>query len=313
MSITVNGGEIEGDIALTGGQNKTAAETVTVTGGKLTDLYSYAADEVAAETINISGGTFAVEVYEAYCAEGYMPVANEDGTYGVTEDPNTAKIGDEKYLTVEAALAAAKPGETIVMTADSDESGSILLLLNGVTLDLNGKTLKANYLITTTGGANVIDSSDGEGLLVIAKNNLTVVNQSCLPIWIEAEGGYRFVQVTLKMQGTAKADGSFLMQYYFTGALDGELKSQFQNVAQNDMKLVLRVTYKSMDGSDAILDLVILAEKLVEYGGKAEGKGLFETTVFGLEKLGTATLTPYLMVGNTKLCDGSVTYTAPTN
>ena len=313
VSITVNGGEIEGDIALTGGQNKTAAETVTVTGGKLTDLYSYAADEVAAETINISGGTFAVEVYEAYCAEGYMPAANEDGTYGVTEDPNTAKIGDEKYLTVEAALAAAKPGETIVMTADSDESGSILVLFNGVTLDLNGKTLKANYLITTNGGANVIDSSDGEGLLVIAKNNLTVVNQSCLPIWIEAEGGYRFVQVTLKMQGTAKADGSFLMQYYFTGALDGALKTQFQNVAQNDMKLVLRVTYKSMDGSNAILNLVIPAEKVVEYGGKAEGKGLFETTVFGLEKLGTATLTPYLIVGNTELCDGSVTYTAPTN
>jgi len=300
---TISGGTIEA-----GGYSlclfPTDGTNIAITGGTfIGDVYS------GTEGI-ISGGNFDRELYAGYCAEGFVPVENENGTYDVVEDSNVAMIGDVKYETVEAALAAAQSGETIVMTADSDESATILLLMNGVTLDLNGKTLKANYLITTTGGSKVIDSTDGEGLLVIAKGNLTVVNQNCLPIWIEAEGGYRFAVVALKMQGSVNDDGSYKMLYYFTGALDGELKEQFENTEANGMKLVLRVSYKSTDGSDAILDLVIPAAKMTEYGEYASGSGYFDTTIYGLEKLGTATLTPYLIVGNTQLCDGSVTYTA---
>ena len=38
-----------------------------------------------AENLNISGGTFTVALEEAWCAEGFMPVLNGDGTYGVAE------------------------------------------------------------------------------------------------------------------------------------------------------------------------------------------------------------------------------------
>ena len=79
---------IEGDVLLTGGANKTVAETVTITGGTFKDpLYgvvSYAEDDVAAKTINISGGTFEAAFNEAYLAEGYE-FTEVDGVYVVRE------------------------------------------------------------------------------------------------------------------------------------------------------------------------------------------------------------------------------------
>ena len=72
VKINISGGEFDGDIALTGSQNsQTVAETVTVTGGKFNDIYSYAEDAVAKETIVIEGGEFAAGEYaKAYVADG---------------------------------------------------------------------------------------------------------------------------------------------------------------------------------------------------------------------------------------------------
>ena len=36
--------------------------------------------------LNISGGTFTVEIAEDWCAEGYVPRVNGDGTYVVVKD-----------------------------------------------------------------------------------------------------------------------------------------------------------------------------------------------------------------------------------
>ena len=47
--------------------------------------------DFADETINISDGTFTNEVPAAYCADGYIPMQNEDGTYGV-------KLAEGAYL-----------------------------------------------------------------------------------------------------------------------------------------------------------------------------------------------------------------------
>ena len=58
VNIAVNAGTIEGDIALTGGNNKTHIETLTITGGTLSDVYSYGDEKAAADAITITGGTF---------------------------------------------------------------------------------------------------------------------------------------------------------------------------------------------------------------------------------------------------------------
>ena len=72
VAINIKGGEIVGDIALTGGKNKTVAETVEITGGTITNIYSYADDAVAEKTINITGGSFLNEISETYLAWGYQ-------------------------------------------------------------------------------------------------------------------------------------------------------------------------------------------------------------------------------------------------
>jgi hypothetical protein len=69
-----------------------------------------------------------------------MPIAN-------VVAQNVAKIGDTEYATLEAAVAAATTGQTITLLADVDlsshaRSASDDIILEGVTLDLNRKTIR---------------------------------------------------------------------------------------------------------------------------------------------------------------------------
>ena len=58
VKINITDGVVNGDIALTGGKNKTNIESVNISGGTINgDVYSYGEDALAAEAINITGGT----------------------------------------------------------------------------------------------------------------------------------------------------------------------------------------------------------------------------------------------------------------
>ena len=74
--INVSGGTFNGDIALTGGANKTNLETLNISGGTFNGsygFYSYGADEKALEAITVTGGTFP-EDPSAYLPTGYGAV-----------------------------------------------------------------------------------------------------------------------------------------------------------------------------------------------------------------------------------------------
>lgn len=67
--------------------------TLKIEGGSL-DVTSWRVTSAAAAanaTVAVSGGTFTAAVPENYCAEGYAPAANADGTYGV-------KLAEGAYL-----------------------------------------------------------------------------------------------------------------------------------------------------------------------------------------------------------------------
>ena len=149
VSVTVKGGEIDGDIALTGGMNKTNAETVTVTGGVINgELYSYAADEVATKTVNVSGGTFTYPVEAVYCADGYIPADLGNGLYSVKVGAFVAQVGTTKYETLQDAENAAVDGDTIVLLTDIKLNDKVTFSNSAsarmVTLDMNGKTITLN-------------------------------------------------------------------------------------------------------------------------------------------------------------------------
>ncbi len=83
---TINGGTFNGkihvisDVAITGG----TFHGEVVQSSKPDYSTPYPWTEIPAE-IAISGGTFNTPVPEAYCAEGYKPKDNGNGTYGVTK------------------------------------------------------------------------------------------------------------------------------------------------------------------------------------------------------------------------------------
>ena len=110
------------------------APTVTVeTTGKIEGKIEKSDDA----TIAIKSGIFTVAIEPAWCAEGYVPVANADGTYGVKEDPTigkVAKVGEEYYKTFAAAVAAAPAGATITLIADATEDATVILTKN-LTID----------------------------------------------------------------------------------------------------------------------------------------------------------------------------------
>ena len=93
------------------------------------------------ETIKVSGGTFSSAVPEEYCADGFIPTKNADGTYGVKEGKYVAQIGNVKYETLAEAIAAAKDGDTVKLLDDVDLTETLIIRDKTITLDLNGKTI----------------------------------------------------------------------------------------------------------------------------------------------------------------------------
>ena len=128
-----------GQIAITGG-------TFTAKAGNAA-LKAYTWDSAtkqesafdnSAKTVAVSGGTFSSAVSSNLCAEGYAPVANADGTYGVGY--GVAYVAGKGFETLQSAIEAAQDGETVTLLTDATEDATIAAGKN-ITLDLGGKTL----------------------------------------------------------------------------------------------------------------------------------------------------------------------------
>ena len=140
VCIEVNGGTINGDIALTGGSNKNFVEKVTINGGKFNglwgDVYSYADDALAKDAITIKGGEFssiAPLVYLNGAEEGFKLLKD-------------IELTDETYT------------------------------FTGVgTLDLNGKTLSVINSISDKNNDGTLTSADNV-VFIDVRGNLTVKN-----------------------------------------------------------------------------------------------------------------------------------------
>lgn len=140
------------------------APTLAINGGNL-DVTNWRITSAAAKAgakPAVSGGTFTSAVPAEYCAEGFIPTANADGSYGVKAGAYVAQIGDVKYETLKDAINAAKDGDIVTLLADATEDVTIN---KNITLDLGGKTL------TNTGA--------GKATVTIAKGaTATVQNGS---------------------------------------------------------------------------------------------------------------------------------------
>lgn len=96
--------------------------TLKIEGGKL-NVTSWRVTPAAAAvdaTIAVSGGTFTAAVPESYCAAGYAPTANADGTYGV-EKAVTVNFESNQGTAVDSQLVTV--GSKVVKPADPTKEG----------------------------------------------------------------------------------------------------------------------------------------------------------------------------------------------
>lgn len=200
-------GVVEGHTAITrvtGGHfvNKMSGESIFRGVGKATS-----------DNFKVSGGTFNKSIPDAYCADGFIPTKNADGTYGVKEGQYVAQINSKKYETLADAIRLATKGKTITLLADVEQNTQ-LTINKSITLDLNGKTIrntvdiwgdKANAILSITNGAKV--TITGNGTIDAKENDCYTINVVKGDLTIENGTFYGNVSVVQVEEGTLSVKG----------------------------------------------------------------------------------------------------------
>lgn len=171
-------------------------------------------------------------------------VVYRDGVYKLVVF--VAEVGGVKYETVQEALAAAQDA-TVTMLANSTET--IITVINGATLDLNGKTLTATYLVSFD-GCSVIDSSaDRTGLLKVdAKSIMLSKNNAHMPVYSEAEGGYKFFEYRLYTNLTAATTGDRFDAQFKLNLGGLERNQTYLGVTGTDLEFSFKLTWTDAEG-----------------------------------------------------------------
>ena len=156
VSVTVEGNSvINGNIEISGGIGNGQSRQLNIKNGTFNGKFSVESNVPA--NIAISGGKFAYEINPDYCADGFIPASNADGTYGVKAGSYVAQIGNKKYETLADAIRLAAKGKTITLLADI-EVNSTLSIAENLIIDLNGKTLTGktgSYMFNIAEAASV--------------------------------------------------------------------------------------------------------------------------------------------------------------
>ena len=226
--LTISGGEfIQNDKSAPYGQAQvihtdksgSAAPSTVITGGTFKNLctrstaWTVRATNAAAGATKVSGGAFNKSISEAYCAEGFIPTKNSDGTYGVKEGQYVAKVGSKKYETLADAIRLAAKGGTVTLLADVEQNTQ-LTINKSITLDLNGKTIKntvdiwgdtANAILSITNGAKV--TITGNGTIDAKENDCYTINVAKGDLTIENGTFYGNVSVVQVEEGTLSVKG----------------------------------------------------------------------------------------------------------
>ncbi len=122
------------------------------------------------ESIKISGGSFTKKVLPEYCAEGFEPAENGDGTYGVKVAP-VAKIGAVEYTTLNEAFAAAKDGDTITIVRNFTTDVTKTTAADRATVTVNVTLDFGSYVMTVPAS---LEPTDNFMAILVDGSTLTV-------------------------------------------------------------------------------------------------------------------------------------------
>ena len=226
--LTISGGEfIQSDKSAPYGQAQVvhtdkggnAVPSTVISGGTFKNLCTRSTAWTVRETnaangaTRVSGGAFNKSITEGYCADGFIPTKNADGTYGVKEGHYVAQVGSTKYETLADAIRLAAKGKTITLLTDVEQNTQLTINKN-ITLDLNGKTIKntqdiwgdnANAILSITNGAKV--TITGNGTIDAKENDCYTINVVKGDLTIENGTFYGNVSVVQVQEGTLSVKG----------------------------------------------------------------------------------------------------------
>ena len=161
--ITINGGTFNGNYAALYLYNHNVGSAefgAAVKGGNFNGgVYAYVmvTDEEYVDLPMITGGTFSEEVDAAYCAVGYVPVQNADGTYHVEKEEFSLTI-NHSYIALELENsfdldAIAKPDRETNSVKWSVESDKDIIVVdqNGL---VTAKKVGTDYVLATIGSGD---------------------------------------------------------------------------------------------------------------------------------------------------------------
>ncbi len=292
--------------------------TITVTegtfkaksGNAAVKAYNWAnqaeSDFTESNKVAISGGTFSSAVAPEYCAEGFEPKDNGDGTYGVQPDGNVAEIGSVKYASLDEALKAAKDRETVKLLKDVEATQ---VLVTKGTLDLNGKTLKVSYFMSFS---DVIDSTEGNGLIETGVQSFFTTNNSYLPLRDSAANGYRLFSYKLNKLGVVEGSST---AFWFNIIFGGEKAYSLLNTAGHNADLFIPMQIGSGNEWQYIKmnQSTLMKWTTPILNGTAPSKCGYYVNITGLDTLTSGTVltlkTSIRSCGVEKLSDDSLTYT----
>ena len=175
LDLAITGGTINGDLT------SNSANNITISGGK----FNGAITKVGTTgTIAISGGTFASAVPADYCAEGYVPKNNGDGTYTVEEYlPVEVRAiynvsTESKYATIEEAVANRGENAWIAIVGDYTLDADYTIP-EGVGIDVqSGATLTIKESVTLTVAENAKRLGVRDGAKVVNTGTILVCGKT---------------------------------------------------------------------------------------------------------------------------------------
>ena len=164
-----------------------------------------------------------------------------------------ATVNGSVYSTLEEALEAASFGDTVKLLANAEVSE--LVLTQGVTLDLNGYELDAEYVVAFAGNA-VIDSL-GDGLLK-SRNVRLAADNAQMPVWVEDDDGYRFF--TMKDSQLYYTQSATGFVFIAKPVLGKAANAPYMALANNGLSVKARMSWKSAGGNDVEQFFVLKGE-----------------------------------------------------
>jgi len=214
----------------------------------------------------------------------------EDYIYRVKDLTNFAAKNlatETLYTSAQEAINAANPGETVVLIRNLVETS--ITVKNGRIFDLNGFTLRADLVATIT-NSEIIDSTNGNALLVIEKTGLAVATSAPthLPVWTEdGEAGYRFTSIEFVQRVSLKNADRAYFRFWFAGDVGNDPESMLAKAladggADNGITVEVQLTWKDAGGQTVNKSFVFTEENVQTYANDWTGK-MFYLYINGVE------------------------------